>query len=289
MDLESTMSTIAAQIPEEVGQAVLNVRNLVPTQISFLSMVQFLLYFAASSLILGLLSRVILGRRSSLNHSLSSVMGILLVYAVTVVVYTFKPWNLEGFLSPLPFVNFYGDYIVLFPFMPGDIPAMCSGALSLILLAFLVNLLDTFMPKGKNILSWYLLRFLTVVLAMGLHYLAHWAFNTYLPNILVTYAPMILLFLLIGLVFLGLVNLILGMVLTVMDPLFGALYTFFFSNIIGKQMTKAIFTALIVGILFYVMELLGYTAISITASALVAYAPLLVCLLILWYLMGHVL
>lgn len=289
MDLESTLSTIAAQLPEELEEAVAVLGQRIPTEISLMSMLQFLLYFAAGNLLLGVLGRVVLGKRSSLNHSLSSVMGILFVYTATVVVYTFQPWNLKDFLSPLPFVNFYGDYIVLFPFAHGDIPAWCSGALSLIILAFLVNLLDTFLPKGKSVLSWYVLRFLSVGLSMGLHYLVHWAFNTYLPDILVSYAPMILLFLLIGLLFLGVINLILSVILAVVDPFFGAVYAFFFSNIIGKQLTKAVFSSIILGVVFYLMDLFGYTAIAITASALVSYAPLLAVLLVLWYLLGHML
>lgn len=289
MDFESTRSTIATYIPEELEEAVSAVGDLIPSQISLISMLQFLLYFSAANLILGGLGRIILGKRSSLNHALSSAMGILFVYAATVVVYTFQPWDLEKFLSPLPFVNFYGEYIVLFPFSQGDISAWCSSILSLIVLAFLVNLLDTFLPKGKNIVSWYFLRFLTVLLAMGLHYLVHWVSITYLPHNLVTYTPVILLFLLIGLLFLGLLNLILGIVLTVMDPLFGAVYTFFFSNIIGKQLTKAVFSSLIVGLVFYLMDIFGYTAIGISASTLLSYGPLLAVLLVLWYLLGHVL
>ena len=289
MDLESTFSTIAGYVPEELEDAVSAVGELIPTEISFVSMLQFLLYFAAASLILGVLSRFILGKRSSLNHSLSSAMGILFIYVITVVIYTFKPLFFAELLSPLPFVNFYGEYIVLFPFAPGDVPSLCSGALSLIILAFLVNLLDTFLPKGKSIIGWYLLRFVTVILAMGLHYVVHWAFNTYLPDVLVTYAPMILLFLLVFMLLLSVLNLLLGVALTVMNPIFGAIYTFFFSNIIGKQLTKAVFSSLIVGIIFFLMDYFGYTAISIAASALVAYAPLLAVLLVLWYLIGHVL
>ena len=56
--------------------------------------------------------------------------------------------------------------------------------LSLIILAFLVNLLDTFIPRGKSILGWFCLRLITVGLSMGLHLLVHWAFNTYAPTMI---------------------------------------------------------------------------------------------------------
>ncbi|MDO5400432.1 MAG: hypothetical protein Q4F17_05545 [Eubacteriales bacterium] len=306
MDLESTLSTIGDMLPEDldIGQIVSSASDYlpdqlegvirhaaryVPTELELTTALQFLLYFSVASLVLGVLGRVVLGRRSSLNHSLSSVMGILFVYAVTIVVFTFKPWELHNLLSPLPFVTLSGDYLIILPMMDTQLPALCSELLALVILAFLVNLLDTFMPKGKDIISWYILRFITVVLAMGLHIVVRWAFHTYLPDVLVTYAPGILLALLAFMVLAGLLNLVLGLVLTIMNPFMGAMYTFFFSNIIGKQISKAIFSAAIVCGVFYCLNLFGFTVIHITAAALAAYIPLVIVLLLLWYLIGHVL
>ena len=89
--------------------------------------------------------------------------------------------------------------------------------------------------------------------------------------------------------FLGLANLILSLVLTVANPLIGALYTFFFSNVIGKQISKAVFTTLILSAVVYALNYFGYAAISISAGVLGNYVPLLAVLLILWYLLGRVL
>lgn len=116
---------------------------------------------------------------------------------------------------------------------------VCSEILSLIILAFLVNLLDTLIPRGNSAVGWFFLRILMVLFAMVLHILADWAFKTYLPNVLVTYAPTILLVILAVALLMGLMNLVLSVVLTVVNPIFGALYTFFFSNIVGKQLSKA--------------------------------------------------
>ena len=304
MDLESTLSTIAtyvpedldqvidhavSYIPEEWGQVIKHASSYMPTEIDFMTAAQFMLYFAVASLILGVLSRVVLGKRSSLNHSLSSAMGILLIYALTIVVYTFKPWNLGVLLSPLPFVTFAGDYLIVFPIADAQFPALCTEILSLVILAFLVNLLDTFMPKGERVISWYLLRFLTVILSMVLHVVVRWAFNTYLPEALVTYAPTILLVLLAFMMLSGILNLILGLVISVANPFLGAMYTFFFSNIIGKQLSKAVFTSAILCAVVYLLEYFGYTVVCITASALLAYIPLVIVLLILWYFIGRLL
>ena len=304
MDLEPTLSTIASNIPENLDQAITTAASYIPdnwrqavkhassympAEIDLVTAAQFMLYFAVASLILGVLSRVVLGKRSSLNHSLSSAMGILLIYALTIVVYTFKPWNLEALLSPLPFVTFAGDYLIVFPIADAQFPALCTEILSLVILAFLVNLLDTFMPKGEHVISWYLLRLLSVILSMVLHVIVRWAFNTYLPDVLVSYAPTILLVLLAFMMLSGILNLILGLVISVANPFLGAMYTFFFSNIVGKQLSKAVFTSTILCAVVYLLGYVGYTVICITAAALLAYIPLVIVLLILWYLIGRLL
>jgi len=289
--VETTLETVAAYLPDDVNLSEIlgNAASYIPAEVDFISTMQFLFFFAVISLVMGVLGRVVMGKRSSLNHAMSSAMGILFIYAATICIYTFQPWKLMQLLSPLPFVTFFEDIIVLSPVIGISLSLFCTQALSLIILSFLVNLLDSFIPKGGSILSWYLLRFLTVALAMIAHILVHWACNTYLPTGLVTYAPMILLFLLVGMLLLGVLNMILGVALTVMNPIIGGIYTFFFSNIVGKQITKAVFsTALICG-LFMILDKLGYTVICISAAAIVSYIPLAVVLLILWYLLGHVL
>lgn len=308
MDIESTLETIVSSIPEDVDLATAFeavskylpenfdlsslfsvAKNYIPMEIDFLSMGKFLLLFSAISLLASTLGRVVLGKRSSLNHSLSSAMGILFIYALTVVVYTFKPWNLEQFLSPLPFLVFAEEYLLIIPFQGSVLSVVCHEILSLVILAFLVNLLDTFIPKGKSIVTWYLLRFLTIVLAMALHLLVDWAFDSYLPEILVTYAPVILLGILAATLLLGVLNVVLGAILAIVDPIIGAIYTFFFSNIIGKQLTKAVFTTVVICAVVFLIGYFGFSLIAITPAALISYIPMALVMLVLWYVIGHLL
>ena len=285
-DVENVLAAASAYLPDDLEKAISGAASYIPTEISLGSTVQFMLFFAAASLMLGFMGRVFLGKRSSLNHSLSAAMGILFVYAVAIGVYTFKPWSLDALLSPLPFVRFAGEHLLVIPFQRSPLTIVCSEILSLVILAFLVNLLDTLIPRGNSALGWFFLRILTVLFAMVLHILVDWAFKTYLPNVLVTYAPTILLVILAVTLLMGLLNLVLSVVLTVVNPIFGALYTFFFSNIIGKQLSKAVFTS---GIICGVVFLLGYfgcTVICVSAAALSAYIPLAVVLLLLWFLIG---
>ena len=302
--MESTLATISEYIPEALDQAAVYASQYIPAELAdviwhassylprrldIMTVATFMLYFTAASLILGVLGRVVLGKRSSLNHALSSVMGILFIYAITVVVYTFKPWNLEILLSPLPFVTFAGDYLIVLPMSDSQFPALCAQILSMVILAFLVNLLDNFMPKGNNVVSWYLLRFITVALCMMLHLIVCWAFETYLPEVLVTYAPTILLAVLVFALGSGILSLILGIVIAISSPFLGAMYTFFFSSVIGKQVSKAVFSSVILCGIFWLMDYFGYTVITISAAALMTYIPLALALLVLWYLIGHLL
>lgn len=304
MDLDSTMATIGAYLPEDIGQSISSAAAAIPdaitdtlryaaaylpAQIDLGTAFLFVLYFAAPTMIMGVLGRVALGKRSSLNRSLSCAIGILFIYVLTVIVYTFKPWNLEDLLSPLPFVRFSGEYLFIMPVTVTRFPVLCSEILSLIILAFLVNLLDSILPNGENFFSWYLMRFLTVIFSMVLHFFVRNALYTYLPEVLVTYAPTVLLVILAFLLLSGVVSLVLGLVISIANPFLGAMYTFFFSTVVGKQLSKAVFSSMILCAIVYLLEFFGYTVLCITAEALVAFIPLVIVLLILWYLLGHVL
>ena len=301
MDLKSTITSIAANaaqhvirgasdyIPEDLSSVIHHAYSYFPTEVNLVDAAQFALYFGIGSLILGIISRVVLGKRSSLNHSLSSSLGIALVYALTIIIYTFRPWELEAFLSPLPFVTFSGEYLIILPIADAHFSALCQQVLSLLILSFLVNILDSLIPDGDSILGWYLLRFITVILAMVLHLVASSLLNAYLPDFVITYAPEVLLILLGLMLFSGFISLILGMVISVTNPFLGAMYSFFFSNLVGKQLSKAVFSSAILCGIFFLLEYCGYTIISISAAALMAYIPLAVILLVLWYLIGHLL
>ena len=304
MDLETTLSTIAATIPQEIEQVITqatgyipdNLRDMIrhtasylPTEISFMTVAQFLLYFAAASLVLGGISRLVLGKRSSLSLSVSSVMATLFIYTLTVVIYTFKPWNLDILLSPLPFVTFSDHYLIVHPITDLTFPALCTQLLSLLVLTFLINLVDALIPAGEGIVNWLLLRLMTVLGCFALHLLVSWAFRTYLPEALVTYAPSILLAVLLVLLGSGVISLVLGLLIAITSPFLGAMYSFFFSNIVGKQISKSIFTCGVLCGIFYLMERFGLVVIPISPAALLTYIPLALVLLALWFLLGHVL
>lgn len=266
-----------------------NLQAYLPHDLDWETVLWFLALSAAGSLVLGLFGRLVLGKRSSLNHAVSSAMGILFIYALTVVIYTFNPGNLSRFLTPLPYVRFEGEVMYLFSFQTASFDLICYQVLSMLILAFLVNLLDTFIPKGNGLISWYLYRLLTMVLAMALHFVMNLLVTTFLPGVLFTYAPGILLGILVGCLILGIVKIILGLMITITNPILGGIYAFFFSNIVGKQISKAVVTTALLTALVYVIEHFGYMAIAIAGAVLPVYIPLILAFLVLWYLLGHIL
>ncbi len=240
---------------------------------------------AVGTIVLGTLGRFAFGKRSALNHSVSSAIGILFVYAATVVLYSMGA-RYQAFIAPLPFVHFSGTEMRLFNFFAADYTVICTQILSMIILAFLANLFDGILPKGKKLIGWLFFRCLTVVLAMAAHLAVDWLFTTYLPQGLVTYAPTIVLALLILLLGVGALKVVIGAILATVNPLIGAFYTFFFATIVGKALSKAILTTAILTAIILAMNYIGVAAVSIASAALIAYIPLLVILIAVWYVVG---
>lgn len=186
-------------------------------------------------------------------------------------------------------MTFVNDYLFVLPFHGTSFETLCSQILALVILSFVVNCMDALLPEGENPFTWFLSRFLSVILAMGLHVAANWAINKYLPTLIVYHAPAVLLVILLSCLLLGVFKLILGIFLTVVNPVLGALYTFFFSSHIGKQLTKSVLSTAILCGVFYVMDRFSYLIVHISPAALPAYLPLLPGFLVIWYLLGHAL
>ncbi len=240
------------------------------------------------TLLTSLFGRFIFGKKSALNNAVSSAIGILFIYALTVVVKSFGA-QFESFLSPLPYVTISGDTLLLFSFSGSDYTIICSQVLSMIILAFLVNLVDGWLPRGKNVITWVFFRCLTVLVAVFLHLIVTGLFTTYLPEGIVTYAPAILLALLLLMLLTGALKILVGVALSTVNPLIAALYTFFFANVIGKQITKAVLTTTLLTGLVLALQYFGIESVSIASAALIAYIPFVIVLVILWYIVCRVL
>lgn len=237
------------------------------------------------TLLIALIGRFAFGKKSTLNCSVSSAIAILFVYAVTVVLHSCGA-RFDQFVAPLPFVNIAGDYLQIFTFTGAHYTTVCSELLSMIILAFLVNLADGWLPKGKNVFAWLFFRCMTVVLAMVLHLVVVMLFRTYLPEGIVIYAPTVLLAILILMLCTGALKIVIGTLLSISNPIIGGLYTFFFATVVGKQISKAVLTTVILTAIVFALNYFGCISVFIAASALIAYIPFVILLVVLWYLVG---
>ena len=242
----------------------------------------------AGTVLLSLLGRFVFGKKSQLCSAISSAIGIVFIYALTVVLKS-AGLHFDGILAPLPLVTIGNEVLTLFSFANAHYTVICSEILSMIILAFLVNLADGWMPKGKNLFTWLLCRCLTVLIAFAAHLLVVWLFGLLLPQGLVTYAPTVLLGLLIIMLLTGCLKIIVGALLATVNPIIGGLYTFFFATVIGKQVSKAMLTTLLLTGLVLLLRYLGIIIISVSMTALYAYIPFLLVLLALWYLVNRLL
>ena len=240
-----------------------------------------------STLLLSVFGRFVFGKRSVLNNAVSSAIGILFIYAITVVLGSIGT-QFSNLIAPLPFVTINNEQMILFTFENAHYTTICTEVLSMVILAFLVNLADGWLPKGKNIFSWAFFRTLTVLIGYILHLVVVGLFAKYLPEGIVTYAPVILLALLVLLLLTGALKIVVGAILTTVNPIIGGLYTFFFATVIGKQVTKAVLTTALLTALIFGLQYIGIGVISIASAALAAYIPVMVLLVVLWYIVFRI-
>lgn len=270
-------------------EALLNqIKSLVQNEEQMRSFLILALVMTVGSLIFGFIGRFAFGKKSVLSQSVSSAIGILFIYAVTVVIHSYG-LNLKLLTSPLPFVTISDEWLGIFPIAQSDYVAICGELLNMIILAFLVNLVNQWMPQGKKLLSWLFFRILSVALGMVAFAVANYLLTSFLPEGLLTWAPVILLGLLVVMLLIGALKGLMGAVLATVNPLIGFLYTFFFANIVGKMLTRAMLTTVLLTALVYGLNYLGVAGLAIGTAVLVAYIPMLLLLLVLWFIVGKLL
>ena len=247
---------------------------------------------ASSILLLGALIfsgllRFVFGKKTLVGNSISSAIAIIYIYVASAAILTLLP-KLQWILSPLPFAIFSNEAIHFYTLTGANYIDVAAHLLGMVILSFLVNLADRWLPRGKNILSWFFCRCLTVALGIIMHFIVTWLFHRFLPEGIVMYAPVILLAILIIMLLTGALKLIVGAILTTVNPVIAAFYTFFFASFVGKQLTKAVLTTAIMTAIVYLLQNLGIVSLSLVSAALAAYIPFLLLLLLVWYLISRV-
>ena len=238
------------------------------------------------ALLLCAVLRFIYRKKTLLVQAVSSSIAIIFICVVSVLLLVISSsWS--RFLAPLPLVSISNQTLTFFTFQNAGYSEIASQLLSMIILAFLVNLADNWLPKGKNIFKWFFWRCLTVLLGLLMHFAVSQLMMHFLPQGIILYAPAVLLGILIIMLLTGALKLLVGLFLTTVNPIIGALYTFFFANIVGKQITRAVMTTgILCGIIAFLGKM-GIAGLSIAAGALIAYIPFLLILILVWYVVNR--
>ena len=275
----------ADRLIDSVSSFLDSTNNLIPTTIE--DMIFVFIIISVFALGLGFVLRLFFGAHCLVNRSISGFLNVLFVYAVTVIVYTLRPWNLTQYLSPLPFAIFRDDILIVTSSACSTMSLLCSQLLSLIILCFIIHLLDFVLPNGQSFFGWLLFRIIAVALAIFLNLAANWSLNTFLPDVIATSAPVVLMAVLAVAILVSLFNPLLCILFTVANPVIGLLYTFFFSNTIGKNLTRAVLSAALTCALFYLMQYAGFGVIDITHRALLTYSPFAAALVGVWFVFDY--
>ena len=226
--------------------------------------------------------RLCFGKGSILNCAVSSAIAILSLYVINVVLYSFGS-SFKILFTPLPFVTITDGYLQIFPIFDASFREICAEVFNLLILSYLMNLLETWLPKGNKMWSWFGFRFLSLLLAICLHYCIHILLTVVLKADALSIAPLVLLGILAVALLLGCLKVLVGGALTFFNPLLGLFYAFFFQKNIGKQLLKAILTTVLVTGLVCVLNYLSFSGISIAAVSFLTYLPIILVGLILWY------
>lgn len=243
--------------------------------------------FAAASLLLGSIGKKVFGERSMLGTAVSSSIAIVFLYALTAVFLALGGKYLS-YVAPLPFVTIQGETLTFFTFSKKPLSEIFAQLLDMVILAFVVSLADRLLPRGKNLFIWLFFRVATVCIGLFAHLFVSGLLLELLPDGISQYAPMVLLGLLLLSLLTGALKIPIGILLTTVNPVIGALYTFFFATLVGSQITRSVLTTALVSLLVFTLERLGIATLGIGLESLLLYIPYGAGLLGFWYLCNRI-
>ena len=265
--------------------------SLFPEGFKPMDMIHGLLYIVAVVVIIAALIRLIHKKASQYNHALSSAMALMFMYLLLIQLRRFIPDMVDPLLSKLPLIdlNTQAGTIGLYRFADGEFLHGCTEYLYLFILCFCLIGLDDLIPDAKNTASWIILQFIIVCVAMAIYTFILKCLHHFIPEMMDSYAPMILVSILLFMVLLGLLKVVLTLMLVAVNPLLGAISAFFSGNQIGLALGKSVMCSFVLFAVSIFMSHQNFAVFNLNdLTLLVCIAPMFV-LGILWVVIGHVL
>ena len=265
--------------------------SLFPEGFHPLDMLRTVVYLIGIVMILALLIRLIHKKASKYNHALSSAMALMFMYLLMILLHKVIPQIVDPVLDKLPLidVNFEAGTISLFQFSDMRFTQSCLELVYVLILSFCLIGLDDLIPDARNVGTWMLLQFIIACIAMAIYCFVLSCVETFIPEVFTSYAPMILICILLFLVFLGILKVVLSLVLMAVNPLLGAVGAFFSSNKLGLALGKSVLCSSILLAATALLKSNGLTIIAMSDLNLVVCLLPMAVLAILWVVIGHIL
>ena len=255
-------------------------------QIDWLTVIRTALMFAAVAFAAGAGLRLLFGKRASITRAVSASLSILLIYLAAVLLYLFLP-DYRAQMAGLPFITVDEQHFTLWQLAALSDELLYGSILRLSVLAFLVNLLEAFLPEGDKLSTWYLWRCLTALVGLVCYRLVCGLLEQWAPELFSQWARSVMLGFWALIALSGILKVLLTVVLTVVHPIIGGLYAFFFSNLFGRQFSKSILTTLLLVGLVSVLNGLGFSRFAFSDFSLLTYGPVCGILIGTLYLFGR--
>lgn len=240
-----------------------------------------LLPLLIAAVVLGFIFRGIREKMEDLSLSFSAVICVLLIYVPALLAAIYLPDLFGSIITSLPFLTVSGQDVILFSFTESVPAEICVQILSVLILAFAANLSVGIVPAGKKLLSHIFLLLMTLGLTYGIYSGIMWIFRSFLPGVMTSYAPMILLVVLAVFLFIGVLRFLLGLVLTIANPILGGIYAFFFSSKVGKLLSKSVLSTIILTVLCFCLARFVIPQFTLSDSLMQFLLPVLAVLAVL--------
>lgn len=247
--------------------------------------IRMVLLVAAILFSAGALVRMYRGKGDEITKAISASLTILLLYFTTILLYLFLP-SLRNQLVQLPFVYTDGPRFLLRNLTELSEQVLFGSLVRLGLLAFLVNLLESLLPEGEGFLKWCLWKAVTVVMALSLYNFLILVLEAAAPGLFTHWAKWLILGCWTFILLSGALHWLTTLVLTVINPVVGLVYAFFFSSTLGKQFSKSILTTVILVILAAILNYYDMRVFSFDSMAISSWGPPGLILMLALFLFG---
>lgn len=255
--------------------------------ITILKTMIFVIVFSLAVILICFVLWHMLGRNSGLKNAISAALAIFMLYGICAVVYSCFPENVSHYLKQLPLGCFTTleegrDVLVLNTFRELPFPALCRQVLRLLILALSINLLCNYNTPHARGFVWLLRQILGFLCAVVISCVIYLLFERISAFPMAEYVPLIMLSILCFCFCTGLLNYFLVLLLIKVNPVFIALYGFFFTRKFGKRITQAIeTTGIFIGLLL-ILEKLGFGVLPLSPTGLGSCILITMSMFLLW-------